>query len=46
MAGPTPADPLDLTQWERTLMERALAESGGNPAANSSESPGIRFGTA
>jgi DNA-binding NtrC family response regulator len=28
--GSTPADPLDLTQWERTLIERALAESGGN----------------
>ena len=25
-----PADPLDLTQWERTLIERALAESNGN----------------
>jgi DNA-binding NtrC family response regulator len=24
------ADPLDLTQWERTLIERALAESNGN----------------
>jgi DNA-binding NtrC family response regulator len=25
-----PADPLDLTQWERTLIERALAEANGN----------------
>jgi transcriptional regulator with PAS, ATPase and Fis domain len=30
VASATPADPLDLTQWERTLIERALAESGGN----------------
>jgi DNA-binding NtrC family response regulator len=28
--GTPPADPLDLSQWERTLIERALAESGGN----------------
>ena len=25
-----PADPLDLTQWERTLIEKALAEANGN----------------
>lgn len=29
-AASAPADPLDLTQWERTLIERALSEAAGN----------------